>query len=245
LKTIEVAMMGINGALYAVIGILTYLGIFAPDVGVVRFWPAVFVPGAFAVLFGPWTGGVGAAIGIFISDMVIHGNAFLSLTVGVPSNFIGFFLVGYIARKNLDKAKMFVGLTAGTAVVALLLYLALGFLISSEVALLFIGVVIGTYLLSIITGYLWPQYRSYNIAAIIGLAVGSAIIGVGVWAFSQVFPVPYSLNWVQNAPFYASWILLVWTFATEIPFLIAIVPPILKACYSAFPSLKLQKKGSS
>jgi len=245
LKTIEVAMMGINGALYAVIGILTYFGIFAPDVGVVRFWPAVFVPGVFAVLFGPWTGGVGAAIGIFFSDMVIHGNAFLSLTVGVPSNFIGFFLVGYIARKNLSWSKTVLGLAAGSAIVALLVYLALGFLISTEVALLFIGVVMGTYLLSIITGYLWPQFRSYQVASVIGLAVGSTIIGIGVWAFSQVFPVPFALNWVKQAPFYASWILLVWTFSTEIPFLIAMVPPILKACYSAFPSLKPPKERSS
>ncbi|MEM4430788.1 MAG: hypothetical protein QXM08_06460, partial [Thermofilaceae archaeon] len=67
-----VALTSLNAALYAALGYASYLGLFAPAIGVVRFWPSVFVPALFAVLFGELVGGLGAAIGIFISDMLIH-----------------------------------------------------------------------------------------------------------------------------------------------------------------------------
>jgi len=57
MKTLDVAMIGVSAALYAIVGYLTNLGIVSPLVGVVRFWPSVIVPAAFAVLFGPWVGG--------------------------------------------------------------------------------------------------------------------------------------------------------------------------------------------
>jgi hypothetical protein len=101
MKPIEMTMASLNAALYASIGYLTFLGIFAPIIGVVRFWGiAVVIPAVFAALFGPLVGGIGAAIGIFISDMIIHGNALLSLAVGVPANFVMFYLIGYISRKE-------------------------------------------------------------------------------------------------------------------------------------------------
>ena len=62
-------MTGMSATLYAIVGYLTNLGVVSPVVGVVRFWPSVIVPATFAVLFGPWVGGISAAIGIFISDI--------------------------------------------------------------------------------------------------------------------------------------------------------------------------------
>jgi len=101
MKPIELTMTALNAALYTTVGYLTFLGIFAPIIGVVRFWgPAVVVPAVFAVLFGPLVGGIGAAIGIFMSDMIIHGNVLLSLTVGVPANFVMFYLIGFISKKE-------------------------------------------------------------------------------------------------------------------------------------------------
>jgi len=238
-------MIGLCAALYTVVGILTNLGIVTPVVGVVRFWPAVVVPAVFAVLFGPLGGGIGAAIGIFISDMVYpgHGIALLSLTVGVPSNFAGFYLIGYISRKNLSWRKAALGLAAGCVVIGLITYLMIGLLIPRDIALMFIGVFIASYLLIIIVGYLLPEWRSYGVASVVGLGVGSAIIGFGLWAYSQFFVLPLTFGeWARNAPFYASFIWFVWTFSTEIPFLITIVPPVLKACYRAFPSLMPIKK---
>ncbi|MEM3647307.1 MAG: hypothetical protein QW334_04080, partial [Thermofilum sp.] len=53
----RVVATGLCAALYTVVGIATYLGIFAPGVGVVRFWPVVFIPAIFAIVFDPWIGG--------------------------------------------------------------------------------------------------------------------------------------------------------------------------------------------
>lgn len=38
--------------------------------GVGQFRPAVVIPSLFAVVFGPWPAGVGAALGTFIADSV-------------------------------------------------------------------------------------------------------------------------------------------------------------------------------
>lgn len=241
MKTLDVAMIGICAALYTIVGVLTNLGIVSPVVGVVRFWPAVIVPAIFAVLFGPWVGGIGAAIGIFFSDMIHpgHGIALLSVTVGVPSNFACFFLIGYISRRNVKWRTIGIGgLVAGAIIVGTIGYLVNEALLTNEVALLFAGVFSGSYALLIIVGLLLPEWKSYGVASVIGLLIGSAYIGFTLWGYSFFFPLPLALGWERNAPFYASLLWFVWTFSTEIPFLIALVPPVLKACYRAFPSLK-------
>jgi len=241
MRTLDIAMTGVSAALYAIVGYLTNLGIVSPVVGVVRFWPSVIVPAAFAVLFGPWVGGISAGIGIFISDMVHpgHGIALLSLTVGVPANFAGFFLIGVISRRNIDWRDIALALTAGSSAVLWMisfsLYLAL---LTLEIAALFLGVFFACCAIVVGVGLWRPEWKSYGIAAVVGLFVGSAYIGFGLWTYSQFLPLPLALGWERYAPFYASFLWLVWTFATEIPFLITIVPPIVKACYRAFPRLK-------
>jgi len=237
---LQIAMTAINAALYASIGLVTYFGIFAPQpLGIVRFWPAVIIPGVFATLFGPWVGGMGALFGIFVSDMFIHGNALLSVTVGVPSNFIGFYLVGYIARKQLNLRKLLPVFAAGALSLIMGVYAILAFpetrslyeiqLSVTETLLLFLGVVGGSYLLIIAVAALWPEWRSYSVGSIVGLEVGSAIIGLGLTAYFSA-PLHFSLGW------------FVWTFTTEIPFLLLLGPPVLKACYRAFPSLSPSAK---
>ena len=151
MKAMEIAMMGICAALYAIVGYLTNLGIISPVVGVVRFWPSVIVPAVFAILFGPWVGGVGAAIGIFFADMIHpgHGIALLSLTVGVPSNFLGFFLLGYIGRKNLGWKHVAIGLGFSGIIVAMIAYLLVESILSLDIALLFLGVFFGCYVITI------------------------------------------------------------------------------------------------
>jgi uncharacterized membrane protein len=247
LKTVEVAMMGICAASYAVIGRLTDLGIVAPVVGVVAFWPAAVIPAVFAVLFGPWTGGIGAGIGIFMRDMLFHGDAFLSLSAGVTSNFVCFFLIGYFSRRKLDWQKIVLGLGMGFLIVGLGTSVSTVFLPSESSAftglsptdsmILFLGVSAGSLILIGLIVRFWPEWKNYGIASVIGLGVGSAIIGFVLWLFSQFLPLPGGLS---NAPTYFILLWLVWTFATEIPFLMAVGPPILKACYKAFPSLAPQ-----
>jgi len=237
---LQIAMTAINAALYASIGLVTYFGIFAPQpLGIVRFWPAVIIPGVFATLFGPWVGGIGALFGIFVSDMFIHGNALLSITIGIPSNFIGFYLVGYIARKQLSLRKLFPVFAAGALSLIMGVYAILAFpetrslyqiqLSVAETLLLFLGVVGGSYLLIIIVSALWSEWRSYGVGSVVGLGVGSTIIGLGLTAYFNT-PLHYSLGW------------FIWTFTTEIPFLLLLGPPVLKACYRAFPSLSPSAK---
>ncbi len=240
MKTIDVAMIGVSAALYAIVGVLTNMGIVSPVVGVVKFWPAVIVPAIFAVLFGPWVGGIGAAIGIFVSDMVQpgHGIALLSLTAGSTSNFAMFFLIGWISKRNINWRNMVIALIAGSALLTGMIgYLFLINQLPLDVVAMFLGVLFAC--VAIVIGFgLWkPEWKNYGLASVIGLLVGSAIIGFVLLGYSQILPLPLTTGFERNAPFYASFLWIVWTFATEIPFLVIIVPPVVKICYKAFPSL--------
>ncbi|MDH5448814.1 MAG: ECF transporter S component [Candidatus Bathyarchaeota archaeon] len=250
MKAVEIAMIGVCAALYAVVGRLTDLGIVAPVVGVVAFWPAAVIPAIFAVLFGSWTGGIGAAIGIFIRDMLFHGDPFLSLSAGVTSNFAMFFLIGYISRKELDWKKISLGIAVGVLVTVLGFLLptillpteSIGFtgLSATDSTLLFFATVVGSCLLVIAVSFFWPKWRNFGIASIIGLGVGSSIIGVVLWIYSQLFFSPTGI-FTSPVPTYFILLWFVWTFATEIPFIMVLGPPIIKATYKAFPSLQPQE----
>jgi len=245
MKTIDISMIGVSAALYAIVGVLTNLGIVSPVVGVVKFWPAVIVPGIFAVLFGPWVGGTSAAIGIFVSDMVQpgHGIALLSLTVGSTSNFAGFYLIGLISRRNMKWREILILLAVGSvALTGLIGYLVLTNIYPLDVLAMFLVVLFASDAIVIGFGLWKPEWKTYGLASVIGLLVGSAIIGFGLWGYSQILPLPLTTGFERNAPLYASFFWLVWTFATEIPFLVAIVPPVVKICYKAFPFLAPQHK---
>jgi uncharacterized membrane protein len=253
MKTLNVAMIGICAALYAVVGRLTDLGI---TVGGVAFWPAAVIPAVFAVLFGPWTGGVGAAIGIFIRDMLFHGDPLLSFSAGVTANFAGFFIIGYVSRTSLNWKKIGTSATIGSITIAagLLLptillptetaaYFSFA-LSSSEIVILFILTVIASILIMVAVSKFWHEWRNYGVGSIMGLGVGSAIIALVVWAYSQVF---FSPQGYFKSPLPSTFIpiIFVWTFATEIPFILLLGPPIIKACYKAYPSLKISQKAET
>jgi len=240
----EVAMIGVLAALYAVVGRLTDLGIVAPVVGVVAFWPAAVIPAIFAVLYGPWTAGLGAGIGIFIRDMLFHGNALLSLTVGVPANFFGFFIIGYLVQRQLDWRKIVLGWVIGVIILGLGISAstvllpsqssAFTGLSSFESLVLFFGVSAGSLIVIVAVARFWSEWKNYGVASVIGLGVGSTIIGILLWVYSQFLPLPGGF---QYLPTYAILLYIVWTFATEIPFIMLAGPPVLKACFKAFPNL--------
>lgn len=245
MKTIQVVNIGVCGALYAGFGYLTHLGIFTPVIGIVRFWPAVIVPAVFAILFGSMVGGYGAALGIFISDMVIHGDALLSLTVGVPSNFLGFYLVGYFGRKKMEINVLMLGIIASITFAAssiLMYFLSPTYFGGVFGELLFISISVLCIGLTVIVVYFFPAWRSVNIASVIGLGAGALWIGVGVWVYSQFFLLP---TFETNLSFFAALGWFVWTYFTEIPFLLLAVPPILKACYAAFSNLQPPESNES
>jgi len=240
----DIMASGICGALYAVIGYLIYifLPITAPGIGVVRFWPSLVIPAVFAVLFGPTVGGIGGALGIFVSDTLIHHDPLLSLTVGVTSNFVGFYLIGLISRKKINWKK-----TLGvSSVVVALISLTMGYVlfiyVSVNATILFISLVVATFLVTVFVGFKWPTWRSYGIGSMVGLGVASTVIGLGVWAYSHIFLLPAKVSATSNLPLSTAAIWFIWTFATEIPFLITLGPPILKACYKAFPPLSPQNE---
>ena len=183
MKTQDIAVIGICAALYAVVGRLTDLGITFAGVA---FWPAVVIPAIFAVLFGPWVGGFGGAIGIFIRDMLFHGNAGLSLAAGVPPNFILFFIIGFFATRNIDSKKAMVTLILAAAViiagllVPTLIYpaefTALTGLPTTEIILVFASTVIVSLVVIAVVAIRWKQWRSYAVGAVVGQAAGAALL---------------------------------------------------------------------
>jgi hypothetical protein len=242
LKTRDVAVIGICAALYAVFGILTanfsFLGI--------GFLPAVVIPAVFAKLFGPWVGGLSGALGIFIRDMFVHGNAALSLIAGVPPNFILFFLIGYISARNISLKQAFAGIAI--AVVGLLVP-SIVFLsdfaaytgLSNEVFLLSFGLTIVLSMVVIaVVSIRWKEWRSYAIGAVVGQVAGGLLLSVTIWLVSPWFLTTLGLS----GPLGATLILpiFVWTLATEIPFILLLGPPIIKAVQKAFPSIQYRNK---
>ena len=164
-RTTRLSLISACAALYAGFGYLTYLGIFTPVVGVVRFWPAVIIPALFSVIFGPLIGGLGAAIGIFISDLVIHGNALLSLTVGVPANFICFYLIGALSKRDFNWKLTSLSSILIFSAIALITYSAeVNGMLGNDVASTLLGVCALTLVLLLVIGNLWEEWRSYEIA---------------------------------------------------------------------------------
>jgi len=254
LATTDIAAIAVCSALYAAFGYLTSgLAFFG-----VGFLPAVLISAVFATLYGPWVGGISGAIGIFIRDVFVHGNAPLSLVAGVPANFILFFLIGYLYTKNisLKQALTCVSLaTAGLLVSSIVLLsnpasvaaMTIWTGASAEVFLLtFVLTVIVSLVVITVVSVRWKEWRSYAIGAIVGQIAGGLLLSITVWLVSPLFLQILSIN---GDPLTAIYVLpiFVWTIATEIPFILLIGPPIIKAVQSAFPTLqyrtKPQKKG--
>lgn len=228
------SLVSLNAALYATLGYASYLGLFTPIIGVVRFWPSVFVPALFAVLFGGFIGGLGAAIGIFISDMLIHGNMLLSLTVGVPSNFLCFFVIGalYERIKSSSRVWLLAAILEELGVAALIASLLQGGLVTWPEAIAYL---LGVGTAAFFTAAYSGVSPSIALACNTGLILGSGVIGLGVYAYSQFFTLP---SGASQLPISAALIWFIWTYATEIPFMVALVPPIVKAVERVLPGVR-------
>jgi len=240
MKIRDLVLSIVNASLYALIGIATTFGLFAIAVGGVRFWPSVFIPAVFAEVFGPVVGGLGAAIGIFISDMVVHGNALVSLSIGVPANFIGFYTLGYIARRPKKDSKI-LGVAAivlqFVPAIALFYLYKIGFLdfitaiVFLSVAIVSaVGIAISMFVLMFRkSSYIYP---SEAFAYTLGLMFGSLYIGLGLWAYTYITRLNIATippEFQIKAPFTAALTWFLWTYYTEIPFMVYLSPPIVKA----------------
>lgn len=240
MKIRDMVMAIVNAALYALVGVATTLGIFAVVVGGVRFWPSVFIPAVFAEVFGPLVGGVGAAIGIFVSDMVVHGNALVSLTIGVPANFIGFYTLGFVVKKVARDSRawgVLAILLQFLPLIALYHLYLVGF-IDFTITAVFMGVALVSAIgIAVSMFILMFRRRSYlypseAFAYSLGLLLGSLYIGFGLWAYTHISRLNIAAvppEFQVRAPFAAALTWFLWTYYTEIPFMIYLAPPIVRA----------------
>ncbi|MCD6154429.1 MAG: hypothetical protein J7J22_01385 [Candidatus Verstraetearchaeota archaeon] len=119
----QISIVAICAALYAIGSYLTAF-IVSPW-GRGQFRPAVVIPQVFAVVFGPFPAGIGAAIGTFIVDSIKHAQPYIpSLTAAVPSNFITFFLFGKLLEGKFSWRRFiistFISLLVGNLICAYL-----------------------------------------------------------------------------------------------------------------------------
>ena len=99
--SLEVAQSATCAVLYAMGSYLT--AYISSPWGSGQFRPAVVIPAIFAALFGPFVGGVGAALGTLIADSIKHGELYVrSLVSAVPGNFIGFYLFGWLMKRRFS-----------------------------------------------------------------------------------------------------------------------------------------------
>jgi hypothetical protein len=239
-SALQVATASLNAALYAALGALWTL--FPVTLFGVRFWPQVFVPGAFAVLFGPWVGGVGAAVVIFVADVVYgHHDALLSLLVGVPSNLVAFALLGYLSNRSLKSTGRLASIGAGVAAPVIITVYGLYALSGSTLPIL-VGVSAIVVVLVAVPYLARSSWADVQAASSIGLAVGSLIIGFGIVAYSSFFVMPQVLGLGSSPlPIVFAYGTTLWTYLSEIPFLLAFTPPIVKAVRATLPSLRIER----
>jgi hypothetical protein len=232
LRTVDVAALALNAALYVAVGVIFYYVVPVKFEGV-RFWPPVIVPAVFAVFFGPWVGGVGAGIGIFFSDIILGNDPLLSIMAGITSNFAMFFLIGYVYQK---KTRWIVPIGAYGVFSIFLAWLAYTY-----ANLFWVGIVVASYVIFVPFALLNTKYRSYEVGSVIGLLVGSAIIGGMVPLYAYLFT-PIGQTPLASFTLAGGLAVFIFTFATEIPFLLILGPPIIEAIYRAFPTLRSKEK---
>jgi len=238
MKAIGVAGLALNIALYVAVGYIFY-SLIPISYGGVRFWPPVIVPAVFAVVFGPWVGGIGAAVGIFISDAIFGNNLLLSLMAGVTSNFVAFFLIGYIAKKKIRWATPVVAYGIATILFMWIGYAYTGLTFWYKIAFMSVAAACYGIFLVPVVFLRNSRWRGFEVGSIVGMLLGAAIIGVTVPVFTQLFTpaaTPFTAPIALTTFFF--------TFFTEIPFIIILGPPIITAVYGAFPILARRNKQS-
>lgn len=241
--SLRLVTTAINAALYAGVGALWTA--FPLTVFGVRFWPQVFIPAAFSVVFGPLVGGVGAGIGIFIADVLYgHHDALLSMLVGVPSNFLGFFIIGWLARRSFSgttrRLLLFVSLLIPITLAAYGVYIVSGGrnLANPQLLVALVGVIAVVSILAL--SVLRNRWAGFEVAASIGLGVGSVIIGLGLVLYSYIFALPAVLGLGSNGlPINFMYAVTTFTYLSEIPFIVLLTPPVVAASRAAFPSLRV------
>lgn len=130
-KSFTIALTSMNAVLYFIGAYIT--SYIESPWGIGQFRPAVVIPFYFAVAFGPYVGGVGAAIGTLLASILRYGQPWLSLISGTPANFIAFYLVGYFLHNRFSWSRFI--LVAVTTSLLGNLIAALGVLLAAHIGL--------------------------------------------------------------------------------------------------------------
>ena len=124
ISTRDLAALSLCAALYAAGSFITAYVESPWGHGQVR--PAVALPAAFAVLFGPFVGGLGAGFGTLIADSVKHGYIYPpSLFGAAPGNFVCFSIIGYVCRRRFTWIRFILSTVVGFALGSTLIAVAL------------------------------------------------------------------------------------------------------------------------
>lgn len=174
---LTLSLISVSAALYAVAIAIT--SPIPTPWGVGHFRPGVVIPAFFTVVFGPFVGGFGAAIGCFIGDFALSffglTTPLLSLIAGVPGNFVAFYLLGWFISKRRSWHS---------------------FILSSFVAL-----VIGNLIAALgVLGYFWfiiPDWASWSITLKLTATLGLTFFWVVTMIIFVVPLVPLLVTYIQ------------------------------------------------
>jgi chromate transport protein ChrA len=110
-----------------------------------------------------------------------------------------------------------------------------------QIVSVFVVTVVASLIVMLAVARLWPEWRNYGVGSVIGLGIGSTIIALVVWGYSQLF---FSSTGYFKAAIPSAFIpiIFVWTFATEIPFVLLLGPLMIKTIQKAYPSLTIPQK---
>lgn len=132
-------------------------------------------------------------------------------------------------------------IAAGVVIPAIMVAYGLyAFSESSATIVVMLGVVV---ILLVAVPYLGrSRWADVEASSSVGLGIGSTIIGFGIVTYSSFFVMPAVLG-LGSTPLPVVFGIgaMLWTYMSEIPFLLAITPPIVKAVQAAFPSLTIMR----
>jgi len=115
----SLARMALCAALYAIVNGMT--AVIGTPWGVGQFRPGVIVPAIFAITSGTMVGAVGAGVGSLVGDILFlvplgQTNYLLAVAAGLPGNFVGFLLFGFIVNRYKSWSSFTLGSVASLLV---------------------------------------------------------------------------------------------------------------------------------
>ncbi|HID90471.1 TPA: hypothetical protein EYP44_00740 [Candidatus Bathyarchaeota archaeon] len=241
----QAAATCICAALYCIGSLLTA---YIPTGYFVQFRPAIAIPTVFAVLFGPFVGGVGAAVGTFIASIYRYGHPFLTIFSGTPANLVGFWVLGHVVKRLKGTgARVLQHASVGLGSVAILTML-LPLSIEVKAVSLLLLVFLECTLLGLYRRFL--RYRwacALVVGGILGMAAGSLIIAGGLYLVASLLTPGVIRLPAEQARGVAGFADP--THAVLFSFLIVFLPlpiallvaiPVIETCWKVFPYLRAE-----